>query len=318
MPEPPTERHRAIGARLEWAVEPGAGSGTRWEQTRLPRRLAALGTDVLFAPAYTAPVRCPCPFVVLIHDLSYFAHPEWFSWRDGLRRRWLTRTSARRARTVVTVSEFSRSETASRLRVPAARLLIASPGPPAVTASGATAREPLVLYVGTLLARRRIPELLEAFARVASLRPEARLVLVGANRSHPPIDPAATLARLGLGGRVEWRAYVDDRELADLYAAARVFAFLSDYEGFAMTPMEALAAGVPPVLLDTPVAREVYAGAARFVAPTPASIADALGDLLDRDDDRNAILAGRAAVLNRFSWDRTASTVLGALEEAAR
>ena len=50
-----------------------------------------------------------------------------------------------------------------------------------------------------------------------------------------------------------------------LYARASVFAFLSEYEGFGLTPLEALAAGVPPVVLDTPVAREVYGDAAVFV-----------------------------------------------------
>ena len=56
------------------------------------------------------------------------------------------------------------------------------------------------------------------------------------------------------------------RRCATLYARASVFAFLSEYEGFGLTPLEALAAGVPPVVLDTPVAREVYGPAARYVA----------------------------------------------------
>ena len=53
-------------------------------------------------------------------------------------------------------------------------------------------------------------------------------------------------------------AFVDDARLRALYAEASAFAFLSEYEGFGLTPLEALAAGVPPVVLDTPVAREVY------------------------------------------------------------
>ncbi len=60
-----------------------------------------------------------------------------------------------------------------------------------------------------------------------------------------------------------------DAELDIAYRQARVFVFLSDYEGFAMTPLEALAHGVPSVLLDTPVAREVYGDAARLVPPDP-------------------------------------------------
>ena len=61
------------------------------------------------------------------------------------------------------------------------------------------------------------------------------------------------------------RDYVADEELAALYARPRAFAFLSEYEGFGLTPLEALAAGVPLVVLDTPVAREVYGDAAAYV-----------------------------------------------------
>ena len=53
-------------------------------------------------------------------------------------------------------------------------------------------------------------------------------------------------------------------------ARASVFAFPSEYEGFGLTPLEALAAGVPPVVLDTPIAREIYGPAARYVRATPS------------------------------------------------
>ena len=53
------------------------------------------------------------------------------------------------------------------------------------------------------------------------------------------------------------RSYVPDEALRICIGRARAFAFLSEYEGFGHPPLEALASGVPPVLLDTPVAREV-------------------------------------------------------------
>ena len=62
-----------------------------------------------------------------------------------------------------------------------------------------------------------------------------------------------------------------------------------------MTPLEALAHGVPSVLLDTPVAREVYGDAARLVAADPAAIADALRDAADRRRTRATPRAARAA-----------------------
>ena len=102
--------------RFATRLIPGAG-GTWWEQLQLPGVAAADHLDVFFAPGYTAPLRLDVPIVVTIHDLSYVAHPEWFRLREGARRRWLTRATASRARTIVTVSAFSKQEIVERLGV---------------------------------------------------------------------------------------------------------------------------------------------------------------------------------------------------------
>src|SRR6185295_2438927 len=85
------------------------------------------------------------------------------------------------------------------------------------------------------------------------------------NRSHPHQDLRAAIAGEGIADRVRWHEYATDEQLQALYAQARAFAFLSEYEGLGLTPLEALAAGVPPVLLDTPVARESCGDAALYV-----------------------------------------------------
>ena len=83
----------------------------------LPRLVRNGKADVLFSPGYTAPLFAGVPMVVAIHDVSFAAHPEWFGWREGLRRRMLTRLSARRAARVLTISEFSKREIVTRLGV---------------------------------------------------------------------------------------------------------------------------------------------------------------------------------------------------------
>lgn len=313
--DPPSVLAGAPG--IEWHVDRARHGGTVWEQTRLPRALARTGVDVLFAVGYTAPIRVRCPFVVVIHDVSFVTHPEWFPWREGLRRRWFTRRAARRARTILTVSNFSADEIVRTLGTSRSKIRLAPPGSPPVMNTSTGGRPPLVLFVGSILNRRHVPELIEAFADVASRRPDLRLVLVGANRSEPLIDPRAIAAARGIAGAFEWREYVDDDELGRLYRGARVFAFLSEYEGFGMTPMEALAEGVPPLLLDSPAAREIYGDAAVRVPLDRAAIADALARLVDDDTVRSRVLSARASLFARFSWHRTADTIRQALEEAA-
>ena len=109
-----------------------------------------------------------------------------------------------------------------------------------------------------------------------------------------------------------------DDELRDLYARARAFAFLSEYEGLGLTPLEALAAGVPPVLLDTPVARESCGDAALYVPPGDlAATTRALQAVLFDESARARLLAAAPAVLARYSWPRAAENTLAVIERAS-
>jgi glycosyltransferase involved in cell wall biosynthesis len=298
-------------------LSPDSGrAGTLWEQVTLPGLVRRARADVLFAPAYTGPLLSPVPFVVAIHDVSFAAHPEWFSWREGRRRRLLTTWSARRAARVITISEFSKQEIVRRLGIDAAKITVTYPG---VTRPGTATGESTVLYVGSIFSRRHVPELIDAFARVARRYPNARLEIVGDNRTTPRIDLEALVRASGAAPRIHIREYVGDAELRALYTDARAFAFLSDYEGFGLTPVEALSAGVPVVVLDTPVAREIYGPAAIYVrTPDPALIEAALERALFDAAERSRLLAAAAGVLARYSWEECAHRTLQVLLACGR
>lgn len=316
--------HDAIGATLDarqFAMRVVAGhGGTRWEQQQLPPILNRDHLDVFFAPGYTAPLFSRVPLVVAIHDASFAAHPEWFPAREGLRRRTLTRRAAARARAVTTLSEFSKRELMDLLLVPEARIHIIRPG---VLLAGAAppTRDPRadarVLYVGSIFNRRHVPDLIRACGRLCRGHRDVSLDLVGDDRSHPREDIAETIARQRANGRIRWHRYVSDAELMTLYAGARAFAFLSEYEGLGLTPLEALAAGIPPVLLDTPIARESCGEAALYV-PTGdvAAVTHALERLLFDAGTRSRLLDAAPATLARYDWPRAARETLAVIEGA--
>ena len=328
----PTERERQLvlytpeplaldfvaAGRVEQRVLPG-GRGTWWEQTALRRAVNEDRPHVFFAPAYTAPVALRVPFVVTIHDISFSAHPEWFRWREGTRRRLLTRHAARHAVRVLTDSEFSRREIERHYDVPPDRLDVIPPGITPRGSGRGGRRDPLVLYAGSVFNRRRVPDLISAFAEASRTVPDARLVIAGDNRTWPPQDLQAAARASGAAERIDIRNYVGDDELAALYGRAAVFAFLSEYEGFGLTPLEALSADVPIVVLDTAVAREVYGDAATYVAPgdIPGTAA-ALRALLAHPGTPPPAMSAAPAVLGRYSWDSAAARTLARLEEAAR
>jgi len=296
----------------------GAERGTVWEQRDLPRLVRGTQADVLFSPAYTAPVRGAVPMVVAIHDVSFAAHPEWFSWSEGARRRTIATLAARKARRIVTISEFSRREIVAHLGVDDAKVTVVYPGVPTHSRRTDLPRTPTVLFVGSVFNRRHVPELIDGFARVARDHPDTQLHVVGDNRTTPHIDLAAVAKASGVGDRVHLRSYIADQQLHALYEESAAFVFLSEYEGFGLTPLEALAAGVPVVLLDTPVAREVCGDAALYVnRPDPVAIADALRRVLFDTDERERIFASALTVLQRYSWTDCARGVLRVLVEAA-
>ena len=203
----------------ELRVIPGS-PGTMWEQRALPRAAKQDRLDVFFAPGYTAPLLLGTPIVVLVHDVSFAAHPEWFGWREGLRRRLLTRWSCEHARLVLTVSDAARREITSHFGLPDNRVRRIYPGVVRLGArdgssdpdgAGARAQEPLVLFVGSVFNRRHVPDLIRAFKPIAMSRPDARLEIVGDNRTHPHENLTAIAAAAGIAPRVTVRPYVHGR-----------------------------------------------------------------------------------------------------------
>jgi glycosyltransferase involved in cell wall biosynthesis len=150
--------------------------------------------------------------------------------------------------------------------------------------------------------------LIEAVAKVRTERP-AELVVVGTPRETSEV-PAA-IARLGLEGAVRLVGAVDDRRMIELYAEAEVAVVPSLYEGFSLPAVEAMACGVPLVATTGGALPEVVGRHGRtglLVPPAdPSALAAAVGRLLDDAEARRRIgAAGRARVLERFSWRATA------------
>jgi glycosyltransferase involved in cell wall biosynthesis len=225
---------------------------------------------------------------------------------------------------VLTLSAFSRGEIVRHLGIEASKIRVIPLGlglspdverPAAAAPPGA----PHILFVGSLFNRRHVDALVRAMPAVLRRVPGARLTIVGDNRTWPRIDPAGLADELGITPHVTVTTFVDDARLRALYAEATTFAFLSEYEGFGLTPLEALAAGVAPVVLDTPVAREVYGAAATYVAaPDAGLVADALTAVLTEPEHRARVLEAAPAVLAQYRWADAAPATLRAIEDAAR
>jgi glycosyltransferase involved in cell wall biosynthesis len=240
----------------------------------------------------------------VLHDVAPLREPGWYS---DLYVRWqravLPRIAAR-ARLIVTPSAFSRAEVVELLGVAPERVAVVPGGVDdrfTPTADAATARaalgladRPYVLTVASRTARKNLGVLDLAARRLA----ERGVALVAAGGDRPQFRTEADTAGLRALG------HVDDALLPGLYAGAAAFVLPSLYEGFGLTALEALAAGVPVVAADRGALPEVCGHAAQLVDPTdPEALAAALERALDDPAPWRAAGPSRAAPL---TWDATA------------
>jgi glycosyltransferase involved in cell wall biosynthesis len=156
-----------------------------------------------------------------------------------------------------------------------------------------------LLHVGSTVPRKRIPLLLEAFARLRRTHPAARLVRVGGAMTG---EQRALVQRLGIEKAVLELPFLDRPALAAVYRRAALVANPSEREGFGLPLVEAMACGAPVLASELTVFREVGGDAARYVAGEDAETwAAALAGEIDRLASADARHGARERALRRAS-----------------
>jgi len=325
LPEDPA---LALPGVVPRALGSGHERGLWWAERHLARAAEDDDVDVLFCPAYTCPLTTARARVTAVHDLSFYAWPDDFAALDGIRRRLLVAASLRASRVVLACSDFTRREIAQQFpdlapRVSHVPLAAAEDLPPSPTRDEARARlgarGPVILTAGAILNRRRLPVLLRAVASLRRAWPDLTLEVVGDNRTHPPLDLEALVTQLGCAGAVHVSGHVSDAGLAARYAAADVFVLLSEYEGFGLPVLEAMARGVPVVTSRRPALNEIFGVGALLVEPGDEDAVSSAIDRVLREPRLRADLVRRGhALAASFSWAETAQRTRRALARVAR
>ena len=310
---------------LEYRVVGANWPGLIWERFGLGGLLQR--GDFLFAPANFVPTHWRGPTVSVIHDVIQFVQPSSFSWRVRAWYGWRYRLTASRSHRILTPSHATARDVMSRLKVPPQRVVVAHPGigPEFLPvrrdsvrsretrrAAGLRDEDRYFLFLGKRTRRRRIDLLIEAYQAARLQRPHLaeRLVLGGkpsfAGDALPPTLPEGVL---DLG-------YLPESQLRVWLSGATALIYPSDYEGFGLPVIEAMACGCPVVTCRNSALTEAGGDAAIYLDRLDVeSLAQTLLRLAEDTDQRQFHIDRGLRHVAAFSRSRFARIVADELLE---
>jgi len=301
------------------------------EHVLLPLACKRERVDILHCPKSAIPYFSPCPVVVTLHDLIPLKHPETEKFAARMYWRLQIPIAARRSDFIITDSEHARREIledfgCSPEKVKAIMLgFDASMSMVRGTADGDTILRKYglppsyLLYVGTIQPRKNLDTLIRAFCTLrCSGSFDGKLVIVG-RKGWLYEQLFVTIKELGLESEIIFTGFVPDEELPFIYDRAKVFLYLSLFEGFGLPPLEAMACGVPVITSNTTSLPEVVGDAGITVPPTDVNaVVTALTQVLS-----DALLAKKMQESGRnrarlFSWETSAQETITVYQNVHR
>ena len=238
----------------------GTRQGVLWEQVDLPFFLKKKGKPTLVNLCNVAPLFYGNN-VITLHDVAFKVNPIWFGWAFQAYYNFLIPLLIKKAKHIITVSEFSKSEIQKHYKVKENAISVVY-NICRITPVTNSEKQPFILFVGSLNPRKNLNTLLKAYEKVNQ---SIQLYIVGEKEKSFADSPE--LSKYLANKNIVFKGYVSDEELDNYYKGAQLFVSLSHYEGFNIPVLEALASGAEVLISDIPVHRELYNGVASFANP---------------------------------------------------
>jgi glycosyltransferase involved in cell wall biosynthesis len=312
-------------ARENWKYQI-IGPRKFWTQIGLPLKLISerKRPDVFFSPSHYAPRFSPVPTAISIMDLSYVHFPQLFTKHDLYQLINWTKYSAKQAKKIFTISNFSRDDIIKTYKKKADDVVTTYLGIKPVLSDHQTLNmdelkkkfgitKPYVLFVGTLQPRKNIAKLIEAFSLLKEK--DIQLVIVG-KKGWLWEEILAAPEKFEVKDRVKFLDFVSNEDLPSLYKNALCFVLPSLYEGFGLPVLEAMKFGCPTVISNVSSLPEVGGDAAVYFDPQSVDdIAQKLETVIEDEKLRAEMTEKGYNQIKKFSWEKTAKETLKVLEE---
>ena len=292
----------------------------------LPYNLKKDKANFFFSPFYLKPIYCPVKSSVVLHDISYEAHPEWFDFKSQIILRILSKFSAKTANLIFTVSNYSKSEIVKFYKINPDKITVTHLAPDdnfiKISDIGKikalkekyNIKNKFILSIGSMFNRRHIPEIIEVFEKIADKYKDYQLLIIGKNHTHPFVDINNKIktANNNLGRNAIINLdFVSEEELFAFYSSCEINIYLSDYEGFGLPVIEAQFFGKPVITSYNSSLVEVGGDSVEFVKNNNVEgIYNSLEKLISDEGYKNKLVELGSENLKRFGWERCAEKTL--------
>lgn len=280
------------------------------------------GIDIFYGLGNTLPLLRRIPAVLTVHHVG--GEIPFGLW-NHFYYRMLIPDAARRAKGVIAISDFTRTELSAEWGIDPNRVVRVYPGGPnedfrpfAPTDDVSPIAGPYLLHVGALVSRKNVVGLLRAYAQVLERAPELphRLVLVGRDGDASAEVNRIIATTMILRERVVRTGMVDHRTLLSLYRGAAAFVLPCVLDGFSFPALEAMACAVPAVVRSGSALTEVVGDAALLC--DDISMSSALLEVMTNEEVREGLRRRGLARVKKFSWDLAAHETMAVLRAAAQ
>lgn len=286
--------------------------------------------DLIHFIDYSSPiVKIQKPFIVTIHDLSFYKFPETFTFGSRLIKRMITPLSINRASKIITVSENTKKDILSMFKVDEEKIKIIYPGRPGYERVDDKNRikrvkekynihGDYILYLGTLEPRKNLLRLIDAYNNLVKEGIEEKLVIAG-KKGWLYKDIYTKVTQLNLNGKVIFTDFVAEEDKPCLYSGAKVFVYPSLYEGFGLPPLEAMTCGTPVIVSNDSSLPEVVGKSGICVDPYKIhSITQGIYDILKNEELKRKLAAEGKKRSELFDWDKAALNIIQIYDELLR
>jgi glycosyltransferase involved in cell wall biosynthesis len=306
------------------------GGKKAWTLTSLTKRLwfGHPKIDVLFSPSHYAPLFTLTKSVIYLMDMSFERFgTEYFTNYDINQLKKWTPLSVKKAKKILTISEFSRSEIIKLYGTDPKKVEVVYPaydkeifhGKVPKTKQLAVKKKYVIngsyiLYWGTLQPRKNISRLIEAFALID--QPRLKLVICG-KKGWLYDQILEQSKKLGVSERVIFTGFAPNDDLPALIKGSRAFVLPSLYEGFGIPAVEAQAVGTPVVVSRISSLPEVVGESGIYIDDPMSveSIKAAIVKVLSlKLAERIKIIKAGKENTKRFDWDLSAERILAILK----